>query len=162
MGKREIANPSHQASKSGEADPWPPVGRCRGQSPHGDSGGERPRFLESRGPGGRDLFLCELEGMVYRGHRCPFWLFWLKNRWHWFTWWFNHLPGPSISPKRTHRGHSISYCLSKASISPKRTPMIGVIPFLIPCLSHQRCHWDIVSHVSGELSKICRTCWGRP
>ena len=19
----------------------------------------------------------------------------------WFTWWFNHLPGPSISPKRT-------------------------------------------------------------
>ena len=24
-----------------------------------------------------------------------------KNRWPWFTWWFNHLPGPSICPKRT-------------------------------------------------------------
>ena len=24
-----------------------------------------------------------------------------KNRWPWFTWWFNHPPGPSISPKRT-------------------------------------------------------------
>ena len=30
-----------------------------------------------------------------------FWLFWYKNRWPWFTWWFNHLPRPSISPKRT-------------------------------------------------------------
>ena len=34
-------------------------------------------------------------------HRCPFWLFCQKNRWPWFTWWFNHLPGPSISLKRT-------------------------------------------------------------
>ena len=34
-------------------------------------------------------------------HRCPFWLFCWKNRWPWFTWWFNHLPEPSISPKRT-------------------------------------------------------------
>ena len=24
-----------------------------------------------------------------------------KNRWFWFIWWFSHLPGPSISPKRT-------------------------------------------------------------
>ena len=24
-----------------------------------------------------------------------------KNRWPWFTGWFNHPPGPSISPKRT-------------------------------------------------------------
>ena len=30
-----------------------------------------------------------------------FWLFWYTNRWPWFTWWFNHLPGPSIYPKRT-------------------------------------------------------------
>ena len=34
-------------------------------------------------------------------HRCPFWLFWFKNRGPWFTWWFNQLPGPSISPKTT-------------------------------------------------------------
>ena len=46
-------------------------------------------------------------GFAGQGHRCPFWLFWSKNRWHWFaywhwlTCWFNHLPGPSISPKRT-------------------------------------------------------------
>ena len=33
-----------------------------------------------------------------RPYRCPFCLFWSKNRWPWFTWWFNHLP---ISPKRT-------------------------------------------------------------
>ena len=32
---------------------------------------------------------------------CPFWLFWLKNSWPWFTWWFNHLPKPSISSKWT-------------------------------------------------------------
>ena len=25
----------------------------------------------------------------------------LENRWPWFTWWFNHPPGSSISPKRT-------------------------------------------------------------
>ena len=23
----------------------------------------------------------------------------LENRWPWFSWWLNHLPGPSISPK---------------------------------------------------------------
>ena len=34
-------------------------------------------------------------------HRCPFWLFWQKNSWPWFTWWFSHLPRPSICPKRT-------------------------------------------------------------
>ena len=34
-------------------------------------------------------------------HRCPFWLVCSKNRGPWFTWWFNHLPGPSICPKRT-------------------------------------------------------------
>ena len=28
-------------------------------------------------------------------------LFIEQNRWPWFTWWFNHLPGPSISPTRT-------------------------------------------------------------
>ena len=46
---------------------------------------------------------CLLEGhRSYQGscqiHRCPFWLFWSKKK---FTWWFNHVPGPSISPKRT-------------------------------------------------------------
>ena len=24
-----------------------------------------------------------------------------NKKWPWYTWWFNHLPGPSISPKRT-------------------------------------------------------------
>ena len=36
-----------------------------------------------------------------RAHWCPFWLFWSKKRRPWCTCWFNHLPGPSISPKRT-------------------------------------------------------------
>ena len=26
-------------------------------------------------------------------HRCPFWLFWLKDGWRWFTWCFNHYQG---------------------------------------------------------------------
>ena len=39
--------------------------------------------------------------VVSPDHRCPCWLFWWENRWPWFTWWFNHLPGPSICPKRT-------------------------------------------------------------
>ena len=34
------------------------------------------------------------------GHWCPFWLIWFKNRGPWLTWWFNQLPGPSVS-KRT-------------------------------------------------------------
>ena len=29
-------------------------------------------------------------------HRRPFWLFCLQHRRPWFTWWFNHLPGPSF------------------------------------------------------------------
>ena len=29
-------------------------------------------------------------------HRRPFGLAWLENRGPWFSWWFNHLPGPSI------------------------------------------------------------------
>ena len=41
------------------------------------------------------------EFTTHCSHRCAFWLFWQKNRWPWFTWWFNHLPGPSIPPKRT-------------------------------------------------------------
>ena len=31
-----------------------------------------------------------------KAHRRPFWLFCSKNRWPWFTWWFNHPPGKSI------------------------------------------------------------------
>ena len=34
-----------------------------------------------------------------RGHRCPFWLVCLKNRWPWFRWGKCHLPGPSMFPK---------------------------------------------------------------
>ena len=30
---------------------------------------------------------------------CPFWLVCLKFRAPWFTWWLNHLPGPSIFQK---------------------------------------------------------------
>ena len=33
-------------------------------------------------------------------HRCPFWLVCLKYRGPWFTWWFHHLPGPSIFQNR--------------------------------------------------------------
>ena len=35
-----------------------------------------------------------VDGTVLQ-HRCPFWLFWSKNRWPWFAWWF-HLPGKPI------------------------------------------------------------------
>ena len=34
---------------------------------------------------------------------CPVWLFWLKQSMGfdaWFSWWFNHLPGPSICPQK--------------------------------------------------------------
>ena len=44
-------------------------------------------------------------------HRCPFWLFWCKNRWPSFTWWFNHLPGPSFCPKRTPMWLTVSQAL---------------------------------------------------
>ena len=45
-------------------------------------------------------------------HRCPLWLFCLKN-WHWFAWWFNHLPSmPSISPEGTpmYVGPCLGFC----------------------------------------------------
>ena len=29
-------------------------------------------------------------------HRCPFLVGLVRNRGPWFTWWFNHLPGPSL------------------------------------------------------------------
>ena len=35
-------------------------------------------------------------------HKCPFWLVLLKHRGPWCTWWFNHLPGPSIFQKDTY------------------------------------------------------------
>ena len=34
-------------------------------------------------------------------HRRPFWFGGKIDGDPWFTWWFNHLPGPSICPKRT-------------------------------------------------------------
>ena len=35
-------------------------------------------------------------------HRCPFWLFWLNNRWRFLVYLVvYHLPGPSICPKIT-------------------------------------------------------------
>ena len=48
-------------------------------------------------------------------HRCPFWLFWSKNRWPWFAWWFNHLPGPSFCAKRTPMGINLIHCLPPRS-----------------------------------------------
>ena len=39
------------------------------------------------------------KGKNRKAHRCPSWLVCLKNRGPWFTWWLNHLPGPSIFQK---------------------------------------------------------------
>ena len=38
----------------------------------------------------------ELQPAGASKHRCPVWLLCQKNRWPWFTCWFNHLPGKSI------------------------------------------------------------------
>ena len=40
-------------------------------------------------------------------HRCPFWWSWCKSGWPWLARWFNHLPGPSLSPQRTPLGSSV-------------------------------------------------------
>ena len=45
----------------------------------------------------------EAEEKYAQAHRCPF-LGCFARRIDgdsWFAWWFNHIPGPSISPKRT-------------------------------------------------------------
>ena len=39
-----------------------------------------------------------------------FWLFWQTNRWPWFIWWFNHLPGPSAKKDTCDAsGHAICF-----------------------------------------------------
>ena len=40
-------------------------------------------------------------GLTPRDIGVLFGCFGVKFGWPWFTWWFNHLPGPSICPKRT-------------------------------------------------------------
>ena len=59
----------------------------------------RQSLLEDNAPGS----LTQVPGQLVDGreseHRCPFWLVCLKDRRPWCTWWFSHLPGPSIFQK---------------------------------------------------------------
>ena len=54
-----------------------------------------------------------------------------KNRWTWLTWWFNHLPGPSISPKRTPMFGRVSL-LRAACLNPGSQPE-WIVPMCRPC-----------------------------
>ena len=55
-----------------------------------------------------------------QSHRCPFWLFWWKNRWPWFTWWL-HLWSKRIGlPKRYFQTKPLLLWLKKlASVRSK-------------------------------------------
>ena len=58
-------------------------------------------------PSGRGSQLWRLDEKIrsfqLRARRFFPWLIWFENRLgeSWFAWWFNHIPGPSIFPKRT-------------------------------------------------------------